>query len=122
MFDSLELKLKNNPLLYRQTLTIPEHKNFGLELELDKVDPNKIYKLVKTEFGKTWEVKNDNSLTKGNNAEIISPVLHNNKQTWIILKKMGELLEKLNPSYDKCSFQINFDGNVLPTAEDKVRF
>lgn len=122
MFDSLELKLKNNPLLYRQILTIPEHKNFGLELELDKVDPNKIYKLVKTEFGKTWEVKNDNSLTKGNNAEIISPVLHNNKQTWIILKKMGELLEKLNPSYDKCSFQINFDGNVLPTTEDKVRF
>lgn len=122
MIDALELKLKNNPLLYRQILTISEHKNFGLELELDKVDPNEVYTLVRNKFGESWIVKNDNSLTKGKNAEITSPVLHNNKQTWILLKKMGELLEKLKPSYDKCSFQINFDGNILPSIEDKISF
>lgn len=122
MVNSLNIKLKNNPLIYRDILTIPQNVNFGLELELDKINPDYVYKLVKEEFGSKWLVKTDRSLTKNENAEIVTPILHNSKQTWILLKKMGELLEKINPTYDICSFQVNFDGSMLPTEEDRVRF
>ena len=115
-------ELDRRPFVYREVLGIPKKVNFGLELELDKIDPDMVYKLVRKEFGSSWIVKEDKSLTKGENAEIVSPVLHNTKDTWILLKKMGELLERLNPNYDKCSFQVNFDGSILPRVEDKVRF
>ena len=46
MIDYLNIKLKNNPLIYRDKLTIPQNVNFGLELELDKINPDYVYKLV----------------------------------------------------------------------------
>lgn len=122
MADLMDSKLKNNPLEYREKLTIPSSVNFGLELELDKINPNEVYRLIRNNFGTEWSVKTDDSLTKDKNAEIVSPVLQNQKETWILLRKMGELLEKLNPSYEKCSFQINFDGTLLPSIEDRTRF
>lgn len=115
-------EMERRPYVYREVLGIPRKVNFGLEFELDKIDPNEVYKLVRKEFGSSWIVKDDKSLTKGESAEIVSPVLHNTKDTWILLKRMGELLERLNPNYDKCSFQVNFDGSILPRAEDRVRF
>ena len=87
MVDFLNIKLKNNPLTYREKLTIPSNINFGLELELDKINPDYVYKLVKEEYGSKWIVKDDRSLTKNENAEIVTPILHNSKQTWILLKK-----------------------------------
>lgn len=122
MNTQLEYKLRNNPLSYRELLTIPSNISFGLELELDKINPNEVYHLVKKNFGDSWQVKSDDSLTKNQNSEIASPVLNNKKDTWILLKKMGELLEKIQPNYDKCSFQINFDGSLLPSIEDRIRF
>lgn len=123
MTDStLEKNLRNNPLEYRSKLTIPSKVNFGLELELDKINHYEVYSLVRSRFGEKWRVKTDESLTEGKNAEIVSPVLQNNKQTANLLKKMGQLLEQCNPSYDKCSFQVNFDGKLLPRLEDKFRF
>lgn len=120
--NNLEMQLKNNPLSYRSILTIPSNINFGLELELENVDIRNVHKAVTTEIGNNWIIKVDDSLKKGNNAEIVSPVLQNKKQTWIILKKLGELLKKLNPTYENCSFQINFDGLLLPNLEERVRF
>ncbi len=119
---SLDIKLKNNPLVYRDRLTIPQKVNFGLELELDKVNYDEVYRLVRKQFNGNWIVKKDKSLTDGQNAEIVSPVLQNTKQTWILLSKMGELFKKIEPVYDKCSFQVNFDGSLLPTSGDRVRF
>lgn len=120
--DILDIKLHNSPFIYRDILTIPRHVNFGLELELDKIDPNRVYKLVRRNFNSDWQIKTDDSLTKGKNVEIATPVLQNNKQTWLLLEKMGKLLEKLKADYDTCSLQVNFDGNLLPTDEAKVRF
>ncbi len=115
-------KLDNCPFVYRDRLNIPSNVNFGLEFELDKINYDEVYKLIRSRMGGNWTVKTDDSLTKGCNAEVVSPVLRNNKETWILLRKMGELLEKLNPSYDKCSFQVNFDGSLIPSVEDRVRF
>lgn len=120
--ENLNIQLRNNPLSYRSKLTIPEKTNFGLELELDQVNHNEVFKLVRKEIGTSWIVKEDKSLTKGHNAEIVSPVLQNKKHTWQLLQKMGELLTRINPDYSRCSFQINFDGSLLPSNEDKIRF
>ena len=114
-------ELEKRPFVYREVLGIPKKVNFGLEFELDKIDPNEVYKLVRKEFGSSWIVKEDKSLTKGENAEIVSPVLQNTKDTWIMLKRLGEILERLNPDYDKCSFQVNFDGSLLPSQKERVR-
>lgn len=119
--DVIMAQLQNSPLEYRDKLSIPKKVNFGLELELDKVNPKEVYKLVRKQFG-NWIIKEDKGLTKGENAEIVSPVLQNNKDTWIALRKMGDILEKIKPKYDRCSFQVNFDGSLLPDVNDRVRF
>lgn len=115
-------QLENGEFIYRDKLSIPEQINFGLEMELDKVDFNEVSRLVKKKFGGNYHVKPDKSLTLGCNAEITTPKLQNTKYTWVTLKKIGFLLESLTASYDKCSFQVNFDGSLLPSVEDRVRF
>lgn len=120
--DTIKSCLINNPVTYRSKLTLPEKENFGIEIELESVKFDEVKRLVKNQFGPSWQVKTDDSLNMGENAEIVSPVLNNTKQTWLLIKKMGKLLNHLNPSYNNCSFQINYDGSLLPSVEDKVRF
>lgn len=118
----LESQLINSPMEFRSKLTLPHKANFGLELELDKVDLLEVRELVGRNIGGDFSVKNDKSLTTGMNAEINTPVLRNSKATWELLKRIGELLKKINASYDRCSFQVNFDGSLLPSVEDRVKF
>lgn len=118
----LNNQLINSPMEFRSKLTLPHKANFGLELELDKVDLLEVRELVGRNIGGDFSVKNDKSLTTGMNAEINTPVLRNSKATWELLKRMGELLKKINASYDRCSFQVNFDGSLLPSVEDRVKF
>lgn len=118
----LNNQLINSPMEFRSKLTLPHKANFGLELELDKVDLLEVRELVGRNIGGDFFVKNDKSLTTGMNAEINTPVLRNSKATWELLKRMGELLKKINASYDRCSFQVNFDGSLLPSVEDRVKF
>lgn len=120
--QDLQSRLNSNPLEYRDILTIPQNINFGLEIELENIKYNEVYKLIKNNFGPNWSVKKDKSLPQNKSAEIVTPVFQNKKETWITLKKLGGLLQKLNPTYSHSSFQINYDGFLLPTNEDKVRF
>lgn len=123
MNDSiLDTKQKETPLVYRSKLSIPSKINFGLEFELDKISLVEVYRLTERQFGSSWSVKSDDSLTLGQNAEIVSPILQNNTETWVTLKKLSKLLNQLNPNYEKCSFQVNFDGTLLPSDEDKFKF
>lgn len=120
--DNLNIQLQNNPLEYRSKLTIPKNINFGLELELDRINFKETVRLIRNHFNEGWSIKTDKSLTKDHNVEIVTPVLQNNPDTWKLLNKMGQLLQRLNPDYSRCSFQINFDGDLLPSNEDKIRF
>lgn len=120
--DNMQEILNNTPFLFRPQLTIPTDINFGLEIEIEDIDHDLVVKQVQEEFGPRFKVKKDVSLRKDYNAEIITPVLRNTKDTWIMLKKLGILIERLQPHYDNCSFQINYDASLLPTIDDKVRF
>ena len=54
--ENLQIQLRNNPLEYRSKLTIPEKINFGLELELDQVSHDEVFKLVRKNFVSSWIV------------------------------------------------------------------
>lgn len=120
--SKIEQVLLHNPLEYRSILTIPKHINFGIELEMEDVDMIHVYNQVRSTLGNNWNINKDDSLKLQRSAEIVSPVLQNTKDTWILIRKMGELLDKINPTYNKCSFQVNFDGSLLPKEEDRIRF
>lgn len=115
-----QIQLINTPLSIRPKLTIPAEARFGLEIELENVDLKQVNNLVNTQFGSNWKVKDDRSLLKNQNAEIATPVLTNSLSTWEILKKLSELIIRLDPTFANCSFQINFDGSLLPTIEDRI--
>ncbi len=119
---NVESQLKYNPLTYRSILTIPEKVKFGLEFEMEGVDYEWLYFHFKYNFSLLWSIKPDRSLNSQTGAEIVSPVLYNNTYTWELLKKLGQLLKKLNPDYSNSSFQVNLDASLLPTNEDKLRF
>lgn len=120
--SNIQNQLINNPLEYRRILTLPSNIRFGLELELENIDFSRVYSLVRKQIGKEWQVKTDKSLMKDKSAEIVSPVFTNNIKCWEVLNKLGELIRRLNPSFDNCSFQVNFDGSLLPTKEDRIIF
>ena len=120
--EKLQTCLTNTPYIYRSILTLPKKVNFGLEIELENVDFEKVKHTINKQFGGIWQVKPDKSLSKNNSAEIVSPVLQNNKDVWILLRKMGTLLEKMQPTFDNCSFQVNYDGTLLKKTKDRVRF
>lgn len=119
---NLENQLKNSPLQYRSILTLPANVRVGLELELESIDPERVYTLVRKQIGTHWLTKPDKSLIKGKSTEIVSPVLTNNKKCWETLRKLGDLLERIKPTFANCSFQVNFDGSLLPTEEERIIF
>lgn len=114
--------LNNHLVLYRNMLTIPRNIKFGLELELEDVTYDEIDRLITRQFGNSWKVKEDRSLKKDKNAEIAIPPLYNDKQTWISLKKLAKVLDHVRPTYENCSFQINFDGSLFPEDKYKIKF
>ncbi len=107
---------------YRSILTIPEYINFGLEIEMENVDYEWLYFYLKDNFYLFAEVKQDRSLNSRTGAEIITTKLQNREYTWEMLKKLGELIKRLNPDYSRSSFQVNFDLALLPTTEERIRF
>lgn len=112
----------NTAIEYRSILTIPKNINFGLEIELEGVNYDEVKRLCHNQFKSSLVIKTDKSLQQGKNAEIATKVLQNTKETWQLIKKIGKLLNHLNPTYNNCSFQINFDASLLPSNEDKIRF
>lgn len=119
---SIDTQLINSPLEYRSILTIPKDIRIGLEIELENVNYDTVSRHVSNQFGHNWQVKDDRSLLKDKNAEIATPVIYNEKKYMEILKKLVKMIQKIKPTFDNCSFQINFDGSLLPTEEDRISF
>ncbi|HAB66252.1 MAG TPA: hypothetical protein DCE23_02685 [Firmicutes bacterium] len=121
-YNDIKSSLDNSELRYRSILTIPRDVLFGLEIELESVNPSLVSKMVISHFGNSFKVKEDRSLDKDSSAEIATPPFYNSRDTWILLDKLGKLLSKLKPSFEHCSFQVNYCGSLLPTDKDKLNF
>lgn len=107
--------------LPRKILEIPSFVNFGLEIEIEGVDFDTVKRLIRNTTKDAWHVEGELSLSE-KGAEIVSPVLQNKKETWRQLNKVSETLHFLRPTFEGCSFQVNYDMNFLKNEEKILKF
>lgn len=102
-----------------ELLSIPRNVNFGLEIEINDVNFDEVARLIKNMCN--WHVYLDYSCGEFS-AEIVTPVLNNTKETWLILNKIAKTIKHLAPNYHGCNFQINYDLDLLSDDEEVVYF
>lgn len=105
---------------YRKVLTIDEFTDFGIEIETENLKFDEAEKKLRKQLDDSWQIKQDKSL-KDFGLEIASPILYNNKETWMNLKKLAKTLKYLNPEYTNCSFQVNLSIENF-NEEDIINF
>ena len=87
LIDEYKIELRN-------TLNLNKNITFGLELEAEHANINKIDKKINLYFpNKRWKTNSDGSLIKG--VEINSPILTDTKITWLNLDKICSILSSL---------------------------
>ena len=140
--DKRELKELN--LEYLEKIDAPNFP-FGIEIEFEKALYSKVeyelYKLFPTkislelwknskkkpDYGK-WALALDASVQeylgygKYEGGEINSPILHNNKKSWIELKQVCEMLKQIEnlKITGNCGLHIHVDKKSLPTTKEKI--
>ena len=92
--------INNYKLLLRDKINVGEYNTFGLEIECEQANWNKIVRRMIPE----WELTDDLSLLEG--AEIKSPPLRDTKDAWINLRKMCCVLQKYS------NVGINSGGHI----------
>ena len=107
--------------LPRKILEIPSFVNFGLEIEIEGVDFDTVKRLIRNTTKDTRHVEGEISLSE-KGAEIVSPVLQNKKETWRQLNKVSKTLHFLRPTFEDCSFQVNYDMDFLKDEEKFLKF
>lgn len=98
----------------RETMNIPDRTKFGLEIEIQGVDNSKKESIYNIDSN--LKCKEDLSLNNSG-FEIVTPVYKNIKKDLLLLKELSLTLKKLNPVFDNCSFQVNFN-NKFSTKEE----
>ena len=102
----------------RKILTIPKTENFGLEIELEGLNFNKTERRVKL-LDERFICKSDKSLDDFG-VEVVTPVMRNQKEDLLLLRKLATSLTDLGPRFDDCSFQVNFDDKF--TVDERIEF
>ena len=80
--------INNYKLLLRDKIGVSETETFGLEIECESADWNKISYMLDVD----WELTDDLSLIDG--AEIKSPILRDTKDNWLQLKSVCSVLSR----------------------------
>lgn len=84
--------INHSSLKLREKLGLEQDITFGLEIEFEKAKKDIIESKIYDYFNdNSWSMFNDNSLIKG--AEIVSPILKDNEQTWKDTKKVCSIIE-----------------------------
>lgn len=109
------------PFLSRKILEIPSFVNFGLEIEIEGVAFDTVARLIRNTTKNMWHVEGEISLSE-KGAEIVSPILQNKKETWKLLDKVSKTLHFLKPTFEGCSFQVNYDRDLLKNEEKFLNF
>lgn len=121
MNKSTFLAFLEEPVLPRKRLEIPPAINFGLEIEIEGVDFDTVKRLIRNTTKNTWHVEGEISLSE-KGAEVVSPVLQNREATWELVKKVSKTLHFLKPTFEDCSFQVNYDMDILKDEKSFLNF
>ena len=78
-------------LKYRDTLSLPQHITFGVEIEYENASRFITDAYIKTKYP-SWQSKSDASVRSG--GEIISPIMTDKKEYWEQLKKICDHLSR----------------------------
>ncbi|MBR3152759.1 MAG: amidoligase family protein [Clostridia bacterium] len=113
------MRLSEN--LYDNIGMKPQYGYFGIELEVENLDSNKISDKLKEIKCSSWKVDKDESL-KDNGSEVVSPILSENRtrNVWKTIETICNSIkecpsdESRNPYVTKtCGGHVHFDGRVL---------
>ena len=122
--------LKNYFITYRQTLNLNSQTNFGSELELVPEEEIELLELInKYSFFKnsmsenpdeisydttTWQFVTEFNLIGIRGFEVASPILTDNKDTWVRILEIFKILEqnKILPT-ELCSSHLHYDFGAL---------
>ncbi|MEG0025777.1 MAG: amidoligase family protein [Bacilli bacterium] len=90
-------ELDQAPFTLRNTLNIPSHISFGIEIEFEEAMYNIIQlRLNEIREIRKWQLTIDNSIYNNNlllGGEIISPICYDEKKTWQELKTICTILK-----------------------------
>lgn len=105
--------LSNFYLELRDSINLDDNSSFGLELEMENTDKLSIEDFLETSsLEDKWDLHNDDSLSK-RGCEISSPVLFDNKDTWLLLKKICTELRNLAIVNDNTAGHIHIGAHIL---------
>ncbi|MBO5475067.1 MAG: amidoligase family protein [Bacilli bacterium] len=85
---------------------------FGLEIEMEGIEYEKGFRALSHKITDDWKVTTDRSLIAGG-IELVSPVLDNTKESITRLKKISSTLDFFGATFERASFQLNFDAYNL---------
>ncbi len=101
-------------LSLRNKLDIDERETFGLEIECENANWEKIRK----EVPQNWTLEEDKSLYNG--AEIKSPILTDNKNNWDMLKNVCDMLSKYSNIGLQAGGHVHVDTKALQNKIDSL--
>lgn len=109
--QDLLCEIINTEFSYRDILDLPSELTFGLEIEYENVDEQLVKNYLK-DNGLNWNYKSEDSLLNG--GEIVSPILVNNKQSWIELKKICLYLkEQMAITNVNAGAHVHIGANII---------
>lgn len=124
--------LRNQLIVYEDTLNIPSDVTFGFEIEVENVEFGKLKSIVENlkqmdssfgEYKVALELSNASFFNnKLINGEISTGILTNNKKDWENLKKILNILKKEDAIITKrCGCHINIGTQILGDNENYWR-
>jgi len=125
-------KLKNQLILYSDTLNLPSNITFGFEIEIENVLLDRLKELIKElkikdigfdEYKATLEISNLSFFKdKLMNGEVSTGILSDSKEDWINLQKLLILLKEENAIITKsCGCHVNIGTHILEDKEEYWR-
>lgn len=112
------LKLINNYYLeYREIINLNKKTTFGVEIEFEKADKIKYdSNLIDRN---SWKFVYECSVCEG--AELVSPILYDNKKNWKTLKNKCINLQSRAEILNKASNHIHVGANILNKKEENIK-
>ena len=112
--------LNDIKFVYRDKLNFDKRYKFGNEIEFEKASNYIVeQRLMKNIYLKKWDLHyeptiqcEEDDISLG--GEVVSPILHNNKKSWMDMKRACILLKELGAvAGSHCGAHIHIDQSIL---------